>query len=288
MWNVLPDLILKPARFKISDHASEFRIGTTPESYSLTKEDLQIVTSDGVKIAGWFIHSSEEQAKGTVILIHGIGGFKESLLHRAKVFSTYGYHTVLFDLRAHGMSGGDFCTYGFHEKDDINQIVDSITKKTNGLAIGICGSSLGGAIAYQCLSNDSRLKFGIIESTFDDLRNVVREYTSRFIGFRFDLVSDFGLWRAGVEGGFNPDEISPMTSAQVIEVPMFVAHGNKDMHIPIQYGRRNFDALKSTNKTFYEVAGAGHNDLGLIGGVDYEQALKKFLNELTFIKMEKP
>lgn len=56
MWNVLPNLILKPARYKISDHASEFRIGTTPESYGLTKEDQQIVTSDGVKIAGWFIH----------------------------------------------------------------------------------------------------------------------------------------------------------------------------------------------------------------------------------------
>jgi len=37
--------------------------------------------------------------------------------------------TILVDSRAHGQSEGEYCTYGFYERDDISKIIDFIQTK---------------------------------------------------------------------------------------------------------------------------------------------------------------
>ena len=86
-----------------------------------------------------------------MILIHGIGGNKESYLGLAKRLSSLGVASVMFDNRAHGQSGGKYCTYGFEERNDVSKIIDYILEKKQNSSIGIWGNSLGGAIAIQSL-----------------------------------------------------------------------------------------------------------------------------------------
>ena len=60
---------------------------------------------------------------------------KNNFLGLGKELSKKGIESIVFDGRAHGKSGGEFCTYGFKEKKDIAQIVDKIkgekSKSTN-------------------------------------------------------------------------------------------------------------------------------------------------------------
>jgi len=70
-------------------------------------------------------------------LIHGIGGCKEHGLNLTKELSQKGIESIVFDGRAHGQSGGAFCTYGFNEKRDISQIIDKIKEQSPDLPIGI-------------------------------------------------------------------------------------------------------------------------------------------------------
>jgi alpha-beta hydrolase superfamily lysophospholipase len=198
---------------------------------------------------------------------------------KASEFASIGYHAVIFDLRAQGKSEGEFCTYGFNEKHDVKIITDRLIHLYPELPIGVFGVSLGGAIAYQCLANDNRLSFGIIESTFDDLKNVVREYTARFAGFRCDWVADFALWRAEQLAAFKSEEVVPWKCAAAIHVPVFVSHGNEDKNIPISFGKHNFENLGNPACKFYEVSGADHNNLNHVGGKTYQAAMNSFLEE---------
>lgn len=88
----------------------------------------------------------------------------------------YDIDTFIFDSRAHGESQGKYCTYGFYEKKDISAIVDFIGPKYRNVNIGIWGNSLGAAVAIQAMEYDSRILFGIIESTFTDLSQIVFDY----------------------------------------------------------------------------------------------------------------
>lgn len=60
----------------------------------------------------------------TIILLHGIRGYKEHFSELAIRLNGKGYNTLALDLRAHGDSDGKYCTYGFYEKYDVQKAVD--------------------------------------------------------------------------------------------------------------------------------------------------------------------
>ena len=146
--------------------------------------------------------------------------------------------------------------------------------------IGLWGQSLGGAIAYQALENDKRLKFGIIESTFSNLETIVHDYSDRMFGFNIEWVDNYALNRAGTMADFKPYEVSPLASAANVTQPMLVAHGTEDENIKFEYGKANFDNLASENKKFLAIKGAGHNTLWQVGGEEYRQQVYQFLARL--------
>ncbi|MFK7748940.1 MAG: alpha/beta hydrolase, partial [Kordia sp.] len=197
--HVAPYAIIQPQKINLD---------ITPKQLGLQSETLTITTKDSIALKGYYIQPKTQQPEGIMILIHGIGGCKEHFLNLAGNLATNGIASVIFDGRAHGESGGKYCSYGFHEKKDIAAIVDEIKKRNPALKIGIWGNSLGGAIAIQALEYDKRIEFGIIESTFADLDQIVYDYKKKMLGgFGLRFVSDAALREAGNIANFNPDAV---------------------------------------------------------------------------------
>lgn len=136
----------------------------------------RICTAEGIQIL------TKKPVKGIMILLHKIGGSKESFLHLTKELSERGIESMIFDLRAQGESGGKYCTYGYYEKNDVCVIVDHIKRENAELEIGVWENSLGGAVAVKAMEADQRIDFGIIESTFTALDIIVSDYQKRFTG----------------------------------------------------------------------------------------------------------
>ncbi len=267
--NIAPYAITQPPKINGS---------LTPKKLGLKSEALELRTKDNVELSGYWIKSELEVAKGVIILLHGIGGCKEHFLGLSNELSKKGIETIIFDGRAHGKSGGAFCTYGFKEKKDIAQIVDKIRKQKPNLPIGIWGNSLGGAIAIQALEFDERIKFGIIESTFTDLHQIVFDYKKRILkGIGIRRLSDFALERAGEIADFEPQKIKPIESVKNIEQSIFIAHGDSDKNISFTYGQQLFDNLKTRDKQFVLIEGGGHFDLFKKGGIEYKNKMMDFI-----------
>jgi pimeloyl-ACP methyl ester carboxylesterase len=67
-------------------------------------------------------------------------------------FGPKGFDVVAFDSRAHGESDGDACTYGFYEKRDLVQLIDSLPAGP----VVLIGVSLGAAVALQTAAIEPR------------------------------------------------------------------------------------------------------------------------------------
>ncbi|MGH1383628.1 alpha/beta hydrolase [Kordia sp.] len=269
--HVAPYAIIQPQKINLD---------ITPKQLGLQSEMLTITTKDSIELKGYYIQPKTQATEAIMILIHGIGGCKEHFLNLAKNLATHGIASVVFDGRAHGESGGKYCSYGFHEKRDIAAIVDEIKKRNPLLKIGIWGNSLGGAIAIQALEHDKRIEFGIIESTFADLDQIVYDYKKKMLGgFGLRFISDAALHEAGKIANFNPDEVKPIRSVKNIQQPIIIAHGDQDENIHYSYGKKLFKNTASAEKEFILVKGAGHFNVGEKGGSVYQEKLLKFIKK---------
>jgi uncharacterized protein len=250
-----------------------------PSAYSLKYEKLDIGVDTNLILRGYFIHAVS-RPKATIILLHGISSNKENWLGYAHLLAQNGFNSVVYDQRAHGESDGKFCTFGFYEKLDVSKIIDTLMERNDTLPIGIQGASLGGAVALQALGHDKRLSFGIVESTFNTLENVIEEYGYDYFKFRSRWLARHVLSKSALIARFRPFEIKPVDACRDIEQPILMVHGDADEKIPIAFNRENFAALKSVDKDFFVVHGAGHDNVGEIGGDNYRQKIFGFLNRV--------
>ncbi len=297
--NVLPYWPIKPYRQNPEDNKWRLPQGTNPATYDIDTEAFSVTTADSVILQALYVPSKSQvqirqaglglaavkpgetktQKDLCLIVLHGISSCKEFFLPSASYLAHNGIHVVLLDLRAHGKSTGEYCTFGYHEKNDISTLLDSLQKKYPKLHYGIYGHSLGGAIALQALEHDKRLEFGIVESTFHTLEAVIEQYGENYFNVRSSWLARHTLDKAAAIAQFDPYTIKPCESAKNITQPVFMAHGDKDERIPLSFGRVNFENLASTEKEWHTVHGAGHNQVAQAGGPAYQQAMLDFVKK---------
>ena len=265
----MPYIPISPFRKLVKDKPSDFGLRFKP---------LIVKGVRAVILRGYFIEALTVKARATIIVLHGIGSAKEVYFSFARWLAEQGFNVVVYDQRAHGRSGGKYCTFGFYEKRDVSKVIDKVLRKYSKLPIGIHGTSLGGAVALQALAIEKRLSFGIIESTFNTLENVIEEYGADMFKFRSRWLIKRILTRSAQIAQFRPFDIKPVESCRNIEQPILMVHGDADEKIPIAFNLDNFNALKTTDKEFFIVENAGHENVSEVGGAIYQQKLLDFLN----------
>lgn len=273
VYYIFPMTIVKPIKPIIIVSAD-----TKLKENNIKFDILQCVTKDSIKLDMRYVYAKNQISNKVVIILHGISANKEQSVEKAIDLAENGYNSVIFDLRGHGKSGGDYCTYGYKEKYDIVSIIDLIKEKYGSeMKFCVWGPSLGGAIALQAMEIDKRIICGIIESTFADLREIIFDYARNMYNIRNTYLIEHSLRKAESIAGFFADSVKPENSARNIFAPVMLIHGDNDNRISIHYSERIFNKLGSTNKEFYVVRNAGHLNVREIGGKEYSNRILNFL-----------
>lgn len=201
----------------------------------------EVVTSDGVRIAGWYIPAAQEAdaAGATVVIVHGHGNSKSDMLAYARVVHDR-YNLVLFDLRNHGRSSGTETTLGVREQDDVRAILEWLEREKAPDRVALFGISMGGATAANVADDDPRIDALVLDSTHATLTNTIE---TRLQGQGYPLTVP-GYWAIVVGSwlrtGVLVHAADPVNAVDDLgHRPLLVLQGGRDL----QQGAENAEAL---------------------------------------------
>jgi ABC-2 type transport system ATP-binding protein len=140
------------------------------------------VTSKSQQTApGVFIDTSIYLPKKTpapaILLAHGFGGSKDSVVTEAQAFQKRGYVVMTWTARGFGKSTGQISMNSLSaEIADVQQLITTLGKRKDVLqdrtgdpVVGIAGGSYGGAAALLTASQDKRIDAVVADITWNDL-----------------------------------------------------------------------------------------------------------------------
>lgn len=255
----------------------EIEHGSFTQDYldSLEMEETFIDSSFGYQLHVASI--MVEKPIGTIIMAHGYTATLYSALKYDHLFRDMGFNVVLYDQPYHGLSGGDCCTFGAREKDDLKSVMDfAISKVGHDLPIGTFGESLGGATVLMHGAIDRRVDFIISDCAYADAATEFAERMKADYHIRpFPFVYVSSLLSKLMIGYFYKD-MSPIKLAKSVKAPTLIIHGTEDSYTHIHHGHELFEAL-TCEKDSYFVKGADHAESYFKSPDEYREVVKTFL-----------
>jgi pimeloyl-ACP methyl ester carboxylesterase len=231
-------------------------IQETPASAGLPYSDVEIVTSDGVMLHGWWLE--HPSPRGQVIYWHGNGGNLSLWLDVFADIRRRGFSVLAVDYRGYGASGGSPTEKGIYR--DAEAVIAHFTThlQRDDTQTIYWGRSLGSVVA-SFAAGKSPPDALILESAFPDARSL-------FAGNPLMLgLSVFSTYR-----------FSTATHLESYRGPLLIVHGDGDTLIPFSAGQKVFARAAGPQKTFAALKGVGHND-NYASHPDYWRAVDRFL-----------
>ena len=224
----------------------------------------------------WLIKA--DSAKGTVLLFHGYGGEKSSMLDKAAEFLNMRYNVLLVDFMGAGGSEGNQTTVGFKEGEEVKDCFEFI--KTQGEKnIHLFGTSMG-AVAIMKAINDYKIQPSsiIIECPFGSMYKTVCARFSIMKVPSFPLAGMLMFW-GGVQNGFRGFSHNPTQYAKGVTCPSLLLYGEKDEKV----SRQEIDDIFKNiggNKKLITYPGAGHENYLSKHKLEWTRNVQDFLSTL--------
>ncbi len=232
-------------------------ISFMPSAVGLQYEDIYFKTRDKLQLNGWFIPA--EDAKATLLFIHGNAGNIGDRIDKFKYFHEMGMNVFIFDYRGYGKSLGRPTETGLYTDAEAAYDYLTVTKGIVPDKIVVYGASLGGAVAIDLVSKQ-KVAGLIVDSSFScaaDMAKILYPFVPSFlISVKLDSVSKI----------------------RNIAVPKLFIHSKDDDVVPYALGRKLYDAAMSP-KFFVDIDGA-HNSGYIVSEQRFIHEIKIFLDKI--------
>lgn len=222
-----------------------------PPSYRADQLPITMIPgADGGSIATLYLPNPH--AALTLLYAHGNAEDLGQVAPMLEELRRHGFAVLGFDYRGYGASTGGPTTASGATRDMESVYQHAVhTLGVQPSHLVLYGRSVGGGPASDVAA---RLPVGglVLESTF----------TSTFVVMTRVPLLPF-------------DRFPNLRHLRHVHVPILVMHGTDDRTIPIAHGRRLYEAASNPKQALW-IEGAGHNDLALVAGQRYWNALTEF------------
>ena len=234
------------------------RAALTPADLGLPYEEYWMTGDDGRRLSAW--HIPQADAAGLVLLFHGYGGEKSSLLEEARQFGRLGFASVVVDFQGSGASSGTGTTLGFREAEDVVLAVNWVRTHLHPRTLILYGQSMGAAALLRAMAYEGVRADGVIvESVFDTLLQTVR---NRFVAMKLPSSpgAELLVWWGGWWTGYPAFSLRPVDDIARVKAGVLVMHGALDPRVRTTEALRVYQAAPEP-KAWREFEGAGHESL---------------------------
>jgi fermentation-respiration switch protein FrsA (DUF1100 family) len=220
----------------------------------LAVEDAWFQAADGTKLHGWYLR--HERPRAVILFCHGNAG---NITDRAPVLDALhrwvGASALVFDYRGYGRSAGRPTEAGVLADARAARAWLAQRENVPEERIVLMGESIGGVVAVDLAADGARAL--ILENTFSSLPDVAACHLP-WLPVRL-------LMRTRLDA---------RARIAAYHGPLLQSHGGRDSIVPIELGRRLFEAAGEP-KEFLFYPNLDHND-GRPG--DYYAKLARFLD----------
>lgn len=246
--------------------------------FEQTMKNASITNKDGLLLrAKYRMHGSDTHR--WIISIHGYKDSHHFMLPYGAVFYKKGYHVLLPDNRAHGISEGKYIGMGWLDKEDIAEWIQWIIRKDPEAKIILHGVSMGGATVMMTAGKNLDHVVGYIEDC---------GYTSVWDIFACVMKRDYHLPAFPIlhtcriisrrRLGYDYVEASALSQLTHCNKPMLFIHGEKDDFVPTDMGYEVYKAFPG-KKELYIAKEAGHANAMDYDPQAYFHVIFKFIND---------
>jgi pimeloyl-ACP methyl ester carboxylesterase len=241
-------------------------IAKTPAEYQLPFEDVYIKVNDGngknERIHAWWIPAGYPRER-YLLYLHGSALNIGANITHARRFHQMGFSVLLVSYRGYGKSDGTFPTEAQVYSDA--QAAWTYLVEHKGIdpaAVFIYGHSLGGAVAIQLALNNPAAGGLIVEATFTSIADMARRIPKYRI-FPIELIVH--------------QRFDSLKKVSRLQVPVLYIHGTNDKFVPHAMSRELYKRTASS-KQLKLIDGGGHNNSAAVGGAEYLQAVRNFID----------
>ncbi|MCA1615485.1 MAG: MFS transporter [Acidobacteria bacterium] len=251
----------------------------TPAAHGASFEDAAFASSDGVRLSGWYLPS---RGRGlTLVITHGLFRSRYEQLERGLALWREGYGVLLYDLRRHGRSGGEFSSVGYYERRDVEAAFRYARAREPENRVALVGLSMGAAATLLAAAEiaDDKLLAVVAESSFLSFADTARHHVSLtpLPTFPFaPLLIKFTAWRLN----FDPGDFDVRRAVSRLDRPVLFVGAGADRRMPTATVLDPlFAAAPHPLKRKLVVAGATHGHAYDASPGEYVRAVTEFLRE---------
>jgi len=242
-----------------NDTFTAYNLRTTVIPESLRTQ--VVLNSQGKKIYGYFVKSSNANEKNVILYNHGNRDHLQFYWDRVELLYKMGFNVFIYDYQGYGMSEGEPTEEAIYA--DANAAYYYL--KSQGFhdsLITVYGFSLGGATATNLAANTFTPRRLILESPFASASALTQS------GMLLDMPSTFVM-----KGEYNNAE-----KIKRVTAPVLILHGVDDKFIDMEKNGKVIYRNANDPKTFIAVPGADHSEVpAKMGEANYISTIKSFI-----------
>lgn len=214
----------------------------TPAAVDLAFEDVEVPTSDGLTLPGWFIAAGRAPAPG-VVLIHGWESARDRTLPNAQVLHALGYHVLTLDVRGHGANGPEVLPMSVGEyAADARAGVAWLRARPEVTRVAILGHSMGAAGSLVATATDPAIAASIAVSTPADPWRLTRlTFQLAHLPIPAPLAWPLAWLTTRVylrPRGHSVASVSATRAVETTGTPVLLIHGTDDAIVPVGHLER--------------------------------------------------
>lgn len=245
-------------------------------------QDVYIQSEDGLRLHGLWV--ANENAKGTVILVHG---YRSTYLLDVSAALPYyynqGMNVLIPEHRAHGKSEGKYITFGVKESSDMLQWMKFHNEEYGKFPVLLAGVSMGASTVLYLADRKlpENVKGIIADCGFTSPAAIISEVFRGVLHLPAApsvLVADLF---ARVFAGFSLYEKDTRKILPDSRVPVLMIHGSEDGFVPCKMSQDGFGVCCEP-KQLLVVDGAEHGVSFLVDTDGYSSAVNSFMDKYVF------
>ncbi len=243
-------------------------------------ELVSIRSHDGLTLRARVLEA--ENPVATVLLMHGYRS--QGLSDFSCVFPFYhkhGVNIVVPDQRACGESDGTFITLGVKERYDCRRWLDYINARFGTeMPIIMDGVSMGASTVLMTTALDlpENVRGVIADCGFTSPWEIVCAVLRATKAIPVFPFAWFARPVSRIFAGFGLTQASTVDAMKQCKIPIFFAHGKKDLFVPYEMSVKNYEACVS-DKELFTVEDAGHGLCFMMERKAYEEKIIAFLQK---------